>query len=50
MLGRLLCRLGVHDNVVTGRNEGNPEENVHGAWLSVWGGCIRCNKTWQWDN
>jgi hypothetical protein len=47
MLGRLLCKLGVHDNIVTGRNEG---ELGNGLWQSVWGGCIRCNKTFQWDN
>jgi hypothetical protein len=45
MLGWLLCKLGVHDNVITGGNVGQ-----YGQQQSVWGGCIRCNKPWQWDN
>lgn len=44
MLGKLLCWLGVHDNVVTGRNV------FDNRWQSVWGGCTRCNKPFQWDN
>lgn len=39
LLGRVLCRLGIHHPIISG---GNPH--------SMWGGCIRCNRTWQWDN
>lgn len=43
--GRFLCWLGVHALVVTGHNSddrGNP--------MSTWGGCVRCNGAFQWDN
>ncbi len=45
MLGKLLCWLGVHDNMVTGQNV-----DQYGRAQSTWGGCTRCNKPWQWDN
>lgn len=46
MLGRLLCKLGVHDNQISGWNKPDP----HGHVLSVWGYCTRCNLSWQLDN
>jgi len=48
MLGRLLCKLGVHDNQVGGWNW-NIEQLYPG---SIWGYCVRpnCNTPWQLDN
>jgi hypothetical protein len=37
--GRFLCWLGIHQ-VVSGQNEGTG---------SLYGGCVRCNKTFGWD-
>lgn len=39
MLGWLLCKLGVHDNMPS-----------HVLEQSTWGYCLRCNKPWQLDN
>ena len=44
--GRLLCWLGIHALVTTGFNH----DSFIGKTHSVWGGCVRCNKGWQWDN
>lgn len=44
-LGRVLCWLGIHALVTTGENR-----DQYGRILSVWGGCVRCNGAWQWDN
>lgn len=48
MLGRLLCRLGVHDTHESGRNV----DTVTGEVRSVWGWCIRpgCDLQWSLDN
>ena len=46
MLGWLLCKLGVHDNIVTGRNVGEYGQQ----WRSVWGYCTRCPTPFQLDN
>lgn len=43
--GSFLCWLGVHALVVTG---GIRDE--YGNTTSAWGGCVRCNGAWQWDN
>lgn len=45
MLGKLLCWLGVHDNMESCRNV-----DEYGLIRSVWGYCLRCNKPWQLDN
>ena len=42
--GTFLCWLGVHALVTSGANV------VDGRVLSAWGGCVRCNGAWQWDN
>lgn len=38
-VGKVLCWLGIHALVVTGGNT-----------YSAWGGCVRCNSGFQWDN
>lgn len=43
--GRILCALGVHALVTTGDNR-----DEWGRAISTWGGCVRCNGAWQWDN
>lgn len=43
--GALLCWLGLHLIITSGENR-----DELGRTVSAWGGCIRCNKHWQWDN
>ena len=43
--GAFLCWLGLHLVVRTGQNV-----DQYGNTFSAWGGCIRCNAGWQWDN
>lgn len=43
--GRFLCWIGVHALVTTGDNR-----DEYGRTMSTWGGCVRCNGAWQWDN
>jgi hypothetical protein len=43
--GSFLCWLGVHALVTTGHNT-----DQDGYPSSTWGGCVRCNRGWQWDN
>lgn len=43
--GRLLCWLGIHSPVIGGWNA-----DSFGQVRSTWGGCVRCNHAWQWDN
>ena len=44
-LGRTLCRLGIHAIITSGWNTDD-----YGRVHSAWGGCVRCNSAWQWDN
>jgi hypothetical protein len=45
MLGKLLCWLGVHDNMMSNENI-----DQYGQIRSRWGYCLRCNNPWQLDN
>ena len=49
--GAFLCWLGIHLPVVGGWNDRDGySSGAAGHPQSVWGGCIRCNAGWQWDN
>jgi hypothetical protein len=41
--GRILCALGMH--LLTSATNRTPD----GMPLSTWGGCVRCNSSFQWD-
>jgi hypothetical protein len=43
--GRFLCWLGVHA-IITQHIGANAHGEGH---ASAWGGCVRCNRGWQWD-
>lgn len=42
LLGRLLCWLGIHQ-VVWGQVDREPFN------FSLYGGCVRCNRSFGWD-
>lgn len=44
--GRFLCWLGLHLVIVSHSNH-DAWNNGHG---STFGGCLRCNKAFQWDS
>lgn len=48
MLGKLLCRLGVHDSQLSGFNQNEYNHKIE----STWGYCVRpeCTFSWQLDN
>ena len=47
MLGLILCRLGLHQPVVT---VPGVRSDYHRIATSAHGYCARCNKEYQWDH